>query len=279
MKTVYLFLLLFASSLILAGQSRREEQLNQPECKTVAAASQSNDVESSEKQDGKKLKRINWAEDPCDLYYVGTPGKIPIKYVDNPKVITLGKSGKKTTGMGGRGLIIDIDSADFFSGKTISNGIVYACGNSSEFPDGLSRSSILILKKIHSRDGKLSFAPDTLLMLLAEQKNLLVDISDNIFLLDRKIDALEKTTRESFSDIKKKLDDLKCADGVEKKSFFSRNWYWIVPTVIGLGIGTYYLCKSRHKTETIVVLDGGGPPPKRPLGKEIGFSFSFGFGR
>ncbi len=165
--------------------------------------------------------RIKWAEDPVDLHYNGSEGMLTIKYLGNPKCNTLGASGKRTTGMGGRGLIIDIDSSTFFSPQTkIFSGIVYACGNPTDFPDGLKRSEMIIVKKVFV-SGIGDFTLDSISQKLAVRLNL----------LDDKVDALG----DNISFLQKKVEDMKTLifPPREEKGVKSSSFPWLE-----VGIGT-----------------------------------------
>jgi hypothetical protein len=98
--------------------------------------------------------KINWGEDPVNLEYNGSPGMITIKVPYNPLVSTQGKSGEWTKGLAGNGQIFDVDSVDFFSGKIITEGIAYICGNSVKFleKDGLDRSKVILVVPVTKKE-------------------------------------------------------------------------------------------------------------------------------
>ncbi len=186
--------------------------------------------------------RIKWAEDPVDLHYNGSEGMLTIKYLGNPKCNTLGASGKRTTGMGGRGLIIDIDSSTFFSPQTkIFSGIVYACGNPTDFPDGLKRSEMIIVKKVFV-SGIGDFTLDSISQKLAVRLNL----------LDDKVDALG----DNISFLQKKVEDMKTLifPPREEKGVKSSSFPWLE---VGIGAAAVFL----GTVAWLVLRNSGGQPP------------------
>jgi len=145
-------------------------------------------------------KRIIWGEDPVNLTYDGSVGMIPIKLLYNTKAITTGGSGKKTIGSTGKGLVVYIDSVDFFTpGKKIDNGVVQLCGNPTQFPDGIDRGKIIVLKR--TIVNKNEFTCDLELQKISEGLGLLSEeisnISKNVWQLNKKVSNIEELLSKS----------------------------------------------------------------------------------
>jgi hypothetical protein len=191
-------------------------------------------------------KKINWGEDPVNLHYNGFPGMITAKTLYNPLVSTQGHSGKWTSGLGGNGLIIDIDSVDFFTpGKKIYDGIGYLCGNPIRFPDAINREKILVVKKTVINKVVQFLQCDSLQEIAKNLGLLKEDISKRFSRLDKKMGNIENL-----------LDNLR-----EEKS--SSEGGWIIPTVVGIALAAIltYIAWPKNNVRNISLSDGGILPP------------------
>ncbi len=200
---------------------------------------------------------INWGADPMNINYNGAQGKITLKLLYETKVITEGASGKFTTGLARPGLIVDVDSADFFTpGKKIGKGTVYACGNFSEFPDYIDRSRVLVVKRVIV-NNEVKFVQDPKLQLIAEELNLLqnkiVSLEGYVSSLTKKIDGIqiprEKTSSESSA------------------TAVSNSFPWlevivaiVAATALGIGIALLVTHHNHDDNGHQVATTGGTPP-------------------
>ncbi|OGM91291.1 hypothetical protein A2755_02765 [Candidatus Wolfebacteria bacterium RIFCSPHIGHO2_01_FULL_48_22] len=260
MKT--LIMVLFSFVIVISAFAQNSKPPNMPERDDGVECPDSvkNQAPTTNQKPAKKQKYLQIGADPVEWDRVLQDGEMAVKITEDIYVSTLGKSGKRSNGLMPKGTIAIVDAVAFKNGSA-RDWLIAVCGNPTFQIAGKNAKSLVPLDL--SNTIPFAYYSDGIQVDIANNEMVqsqLVYIPDSTWFTNveselHEISSGQKRIESYFVELFEKLD---------KKSYFERNWGWIVPLATVVIGAVIYLLIPEKETKEIHYDNTGWVPPGDP---------------